>query len=238
MTPHPAPGTIICHPRKGSGRGRSAGVRAMAPARTPSPASGGSGRGRGGLSPLGFSGRRPAARLWALASLVLALFLFTPAHAHAGPPATSEYQVKAAFLYNFLKFVDWPSDGMSAPGTICLGVLGRDPFEGALDEVQGKSAKGRKVVVVRYRTIEEAKGCDLLFISASEKGRLPQILKQLQNSRLLTVADQEGFCEAGGMINLVSIKNRVGFDVNVAAASRVRLKISSQLLKLARTVFE
>jgi hypothetical protein len=236
MTPHPAPGTIICPPRKGPGWGRSAGVRATGPARTPSAARGGAERGRGGISLLRFAGRPPVARLWALASLVLALFLFSPAH--ASPPATSEYQVKAAFLYNFLKFVDWPSDGMSTPGTICLGVLGRDPFEGALDEVQGKSAKGRKVVVVHYRTVEEAKGCDLLFISASEKGRLSQILKQTQNSRLLTVADQEGFCEAGGMINLVSIKNRVGFDVNVAAASRARLKISSQLLKLARTVFE
>ena len=180
--------------------------------------------------------RALSAGLCVLAGLLLALSLCTPAH--ATPPTTSEYQVKAAFIYNFLKFVEWPGDGLNSPGTICVGILGRDPFEGALDEVQGKSAKGRKVVVLRFRSIEEVKGCDLVFISASEKGRMGPILNKLQNARVLTVADQEGFCEAGGMINLVSIKNRVGFDVNVAAASRARLKISSQLLKLARTVIE
>ena len=192
----------------------------------------------------GVCGRPPAftrgvsrGALRALVALILALFLMAPA-AHAAPATGSEYQVKAAFLYNFLKFVEWPGDGLSNPGIICLGVLGRDPFEGALDQVQGKSAKGRKVVVVHFRSIDEVKGCDLLFISASEKGRLPQILKQAHNSRMLTVADQDGFCEAGGMINLISIKNRVGFEVNVGAASRAKLRISSQLLKLARNVFE
>jgi len=152
--------------------------------------------------------------------------------------ASSEYQVKAAFLYNFLKFVDWPSDGMNSAATICLGVLGKDPFDDALDSIRGKAAKGRKVVVVRFRSVEEVKGCDLLFICASEKGRLPHILRSIHNTRMLTVADQEGFCEAGGMINLVFVKNRVGFEVNVQAANRARLRISSQLLKLATNVVE
>ncbi len=160
------------------------------------------------------------------------------AGAGAAPAASSEYQVKAAFLYNFLKFVDWPADGVSSPATICLGVLGRDPFDDALEALKGKIAKGRKVVVVRFRAMEEVKACDLLFISASEKGRLPQILKLAHNTHLLTVADQDGFCEAGGMINLVFLKNRVGFDVNVGAASRAKLRVSSQLLKLARNVLE
>jgi len=156
----------------------------------------------------------------------------------AAPAASSEYQVKAAFLYNFIKFVDWPSDGLNSAGTICLGILGRDPFDDALEVVKGKTAKGRKVVVVHFRSIEEVKGCDLLFICASEKGRLSQILKFAHNTRMLTVADQEGFCEAGGMINLVFVKNRVGFEVNLPAATRARLRVSSQLLKLARNVFE
>lgn len=158
--------------------------------------------------------------------------------AGAAPEAGSEYQVKAAFIYNFLKFVDWPADGLSSSSTICLGILGRDPFDDALDAVKGKLAKGRKVVVVHFRSIEEVKGCDLLFICASERGRLAQILRSARNTRMLTVADQEGFCESGGMINLVFSKNRVGFEVNVAAASRARLRISSQLLKLARNVSE
>jgi hypothetical protein len=152
--------------------------------------------------------------------------------------ANSEYQVKAAFLYNFMKFVEWPGDGLNNPGTLTLGILGKDPFGDALDEVRGKTAKGRRVVVLHLHQPEEAKECDLLFVCASEKGRLSQILKVVQNARILTVADQEGFCQAGGMINLVFVKNRVGFEVNVGAASRVRLRISSQLLKLAHLVLE
>lgn len=176
---------------------------------------------------------------WGVLLLLLSAgALLGAAPAQAAPPTGSEYQVKAAFLYNFLKFVEWPSDGLGTPGSICLGVLGRDPFEGALDQVEGKLAKGRKVVVTRFRSIEEVKGCELLFISASEKGRIPQILKHSQNQRMLTVADQDGFCESGGIINLVFIKNRVGFDVNMAAASRARLRISSQLLRLARNIIE
>jgi hypothetical protein len=173
-------------------------------------------------------------------ALLSALWVGSDCLAAAGavPPGNSEYQVKAAFLYNFLKFVDWPAEGAGSGSTICLGVLGRDPFDDALEAVKGRVAKGRKVTVVHFRSIEEVKGCELLFVSASESGRLPQILKIAQNFRMLTVADHKGFCEAGGMINLVSVNNRVGFEVNIAAAYRAKLRISSHLLKIARTVFE
>jgi len=183
---------------------------------------------------------RGALKGTALALVLLALFWVgalcsAPREACA---ASSEYQVKAAFLYNFMKFVEWPGDGLSNPGTLTLGILGRDPFGDALDEVRDKTAKGRRVAVLHLRSIEEAKECDLLFVCASERGRLPQILRAVQNARVLTVADQEGFCQAGGIINLVFVNNRVGFEVNVAAATRVRLRVSSQLLKLARLVLE
>ena len=156
----------------------------------------------------------------------------------AAAAANSEYRVKAAFLYNFMKFVEWPGDGLSRPGTLTLGILGKDPFGDALDEVRDKTAKGRRVVVLHLRGIEDLKECDLLFVCASEKGHLAQIFKGLQNHRILTVADHEGFCQAGGMINLVFLNNRVGFEVNVAAATRARLRVSSQLLRLARIVSE
>jgi hypothetical protein len=152
--------------------------------------------------------------------------------------ANSEYQVKAAFLYNFMKFIEWPSDGLGTPGTVTLGILGKDPFGEALDEVRGKTVKGRRVVVVHLRGNEELKECDFLYICASERGHLSQILKTVQNSPTLTVADQEGFCQAGGMINLVFVKNRVGFEVNIGATNRARFRVSSQLLKLARLVLE
>ena len=171
-----------------------------------------------------------------LVVMILAVTCCGPARDAAA--ASSEYQVKAAFLYNFMKFVEWPSDGLSNAGTLTLGILGKDPFGDALDEVKDKTAKGRRVVVTHLRGLDEARDCDLLFVCASEKGRLPQILRGVQNSRILTVADQEGFCQSGGMINLVFVKNRVGFEVNVAAATRARLRVSSQLLRLARLVLE
>jgi hypothetical protein len=152
--------------------------------------------------------------------------------------ASSEYQVKAAFLYNFMKFVEWPGERPGGAGTLTLGIIGKDPFGAALEDIRGKSAKGRRVVVIHLHGVDEVKECDLLFVSASEKGRLPQILKAAQSYPVLTVGDQEGFSQAGGMINLVFVNNRVGFDVSVSAASRARLRISSQLLRLARTVVE
>lgn len=168
---------------------------------------------------------------------VLVLFAFAGdvARSHAEPPPPHEYQVKAAFLYTFIKFVEWPNAGVRP---ICVAVLGQDPFGDDLESIRGKSAKGRSIVIKRYRRVDEVRECDVLFISASERAHLPRILKQLQNSPILTVADQEGFCQAGGMINLVTVRNKINFEINTAAAQRVQLRISSQLLKLAKIVVE
>ncbi|MBJ6727797.1 YfiR family protein [Geomesophilobacter sediminis] len=165
-----------------------------------------------------------------------------------GPPVRScaaeggsvrEYQVKAAFIYNFMKFVEWPAgEGVGTPSTITFGILGKDPFGEALDQIKGKTAKGRRVVVVHFRRVEEVRDCDVLFIAESEKSRVVHILKGVQNARILTVSDLDGFCQAGGMISLVSAQSRIVFDINAGAANRARLRISSQLLKLARNVIE
>lgn len=187
--------------------------------------------------------RRPGTGASAFRALLLLLACLLPGGLFwcgtgALAAGNSEYQVKAAFLYNFMKFIEWPSDGLNSATTFTLGVLGKDPFGDAIEEVRGKSAKGRRIAVQHLHGPEEARECDLLFVCASEKGRLPHILKTVQNWRVLTVADQEGFCQAGGMINLVSVKNRVGFEINVGAATRARLRVSSQLLKLAKQVLE
>ena len=196
-----------------------------------------------GIAPAELRRRCPGAatRVRTLALLLTLMFWAVTCWGPALPAAaaaSSEYQVKAAFLYNFMKFVEWPGDGLGNPGVLTLGILGRDPFGDALEEVRDKTAKGRRVVLLHLKSLEEVKDCDLLFVCGSEKGRLTQIVKAAQNYRILTVADQEGFCQAGGMINLVFVKNRVGFEVNVAAANRGRLRVSSQLLKLARLVLE
>ena len=149
-----------------------------------------------------------------------------------------EYQVKAAYLYNFLKFVEWPEDAFpDSLAPIVIGISGDDPFGDALPQVIiGKTVQGRDLVIHKYRSGEDMRGAHILFISPLEKKRLPQILSSLRGSSVLTVADTEGFLEAGGMIQFLSENNRVRFAINVDATSRAKLKISSKLLSLARVV--
>ena len=152
----------------------------------------------------------------------------------------SEYQVKAAFLYNFAKFVEWPPDAsrdLSDPLTICI--VGRDPFGTVLDEaVQGKTISGHKLVIRRSKAGQSWKGCQIAFISSSEGKDLPSVLEGSKRSGVLTVGDTEGFAQRGGMINFVVEQERVHFEVNVEAAERAGLKISSKLLSLAKIVRE
>jgi hypothetical protein len=150
----------------------------------------------------------------------------------------SEYQVKAAYLFNFLKFVEWPDDAFAdSLAPIVIGIVGDDPFGSALPEVViGKTVQGRDLVIRRYHSGENLRGASILFIGASEKKRLPQILAGLRGASTLTVADMDGFLEGGGMIQFLSENDRVRFAINADAANRARLKVSSKLLSLARAV--
>jgi len=148
-----------------------------------------------------------------------------------------EYLIKAAFLYNFIKFVDWPSESFkngAAPINLC--VLGDDPFGEALDTLRNKRVKGRRLVIKRVRRVEQIEGAHLLFISTSEKGRVKEILKSLADAPVLTISEMEGFGQNGGIINFITIDNKIQFEINSEKAQQHKLKISSQLLKLARIV--
>ena len=151
----------------------------------------------------------------------------------------SEYQVKAAFLYNFAKFVEWPDTAFtskSAPLNICI--LGKNPFNASLDDIRDKTVSRRPLSIRMNPGIEKLDQCHILFISASEKNQLSYIIQRLNNASVLTVADMEGFTSAGGMINLVMQDNKVSFDINLKSARLAGLNISSRLLKLANTVRE
>jgi len=155
-------------------------------------------------------------------------------------PAQSagEYQIKAAFLFNFAKFVEWPpgtfSDA-SAPLRIC--VLGQDPFGEDLRKITDqKTVNGRKLEVKHVIDLPEARNCHILFISSSEKLSRKKILQGLQGASVLTVGDTEGFVGEGGMINFVLENDRVKFEVSLVAAERAGLKISSRLLSVAKLV--
>lgn len=157
----------------------------------------------------------------------------------AAPAAElNEYQVKAAFLYNFAKFVDWPASAFSTPGDpfqVCT--LGENLPGGVIEEaMRGKNWNGREIVVRHVSGGAEARSCQILFLGAAELRRFPATVASLGRASTLTVGDSEGFAQKGCAIGFRLESNRVRFDVNVGAATRAQLKISSKLLGLARVV--
>jgi hypothetical protein len=157
---------------------------------------------------------------------------------HAQPAASKEYQIKAAFLFNFVQFVEWPAAAFpDALAPVRIGVLGEDPFGSSLQEiVQGEKVHDRNLVLQRSREIEDLKDCHLLFICKSERARVGEILSEVAPRSVLTVSEVEGFAQRGGIINLYLEANKVRFEINPTAAQLHGLKISSQLLSLGKIV--
>lgn len=174
-------------------------------------------------------------------AVLAGLLLLPPAGGLAAaeqPLVTSEYAVKAAFLYNFAKFVDWPADAFRSPrDPMVLCLLGEDPFGRELDRtVGGKTVLGRQLVVRRLETLTGVEECRILFVSSSEGPRFGQVLAAVADHAVLTVGEEEAFGRAGGIISFVVRQSRVRFQIDRAAAARAGLGISSQLLELAETV--
>jgi hypothetical protein len=153
-------------------------------------------------------------------------------------PAAGEYEVKAAFLFNFLRYIEWPDekDPKAAGAPLAIGILGENPFGEAIDKLSTRSVRGRPVEIRHCRSAEEAGQCALLFVAGSEAPRLDAILKSLAGHPVLTIGDTPGFAEAGGAVELYLEGTQVRFKVNLDAAERSRLKISSKLLRLATVV--
>lgn len=148
-----------------------------------------------------------------------------------------EYQVKAAYLYGFGRFVEWPAAPVSADGSFVLCVLGDDPFGPLLDQAaEGGQVKNQPVSVRRIERAEDGGACDTLFVSASEQPRLPRILAVLGHRPVLTVGDSPDFARRGGMIGFSVEGSRVRFTVNLAAAQDAGLMLQSELLRVALTV--
>lgn len=165
-------------------------------------------------------------------SLSLVVLLLA-ASGTAWAQVASEYDVKAAFLYNFTKFVEWPPSAFGGRSDFQLCVLGEDPFGGSLDVVRNEKVSGRAITLLRAPKLAEVEGCQILFISRSERSRIPQILLDLGTAPVLTVADTGGFLDQGGIINFILEKSKVRFEINQEAAERAGIKISSKLLRLA-----
>jgi len=177
-----------------------------------------------------------------IAVLGMTLNWTSTADAQAGDVSdSSEYLIKAGFIYNFAKFVEWPSAAFSqADSPIMIGVLGTDPFGNVLDRlVEDKKIGPRGFVVKRYKwgkDLKDLKECKILFVSASEKGHIDEIVQAVKGLPILTVGETPGFAERGGMIRFTLEDNRVRFEINVDAAHQADLNISSRLLTLAKII--
>jgi YfiR/HmsC-like len=152
--------------------------------------------------------------------------------------AMDEYAVKAAFLYNFAKFVDWPPEVFKTPkDPIVVCVLGRNPFGSSLEDViRGKSIEGRAFVFRQVADVDQANACQILFIAAAEGKHFRSLYGISKPTGILTVGESEGFATGGGIVNLKLDAGRVRFEINVDAAEHAQLHISSKLLSLAQIV--
>jgi len=149
--------------------------------------------------------------------------------------SANEYQVKAAFILNFAKFVDFPNDSFGDGGTLVVGVVGDDPFGSSIDQIiNGSNANGRRLVVKRLHSGDNLRACQILFISSSEKKRLGQILESLRGASVMTVSDIANFNQSGGVVRFFIQDDKVRFEINANAASQARLKISSKLMALSK----
>ena len=168
-----------------------------------------------------------------LAAMMVWLGVAVPAAAQS-QSSSREYQIKAAMLYRFAQFTEWPDEAFEGQDVFIIGVLGEDPFGTTLDEMlHGKTVKGRPVVTQRFERAEEACGAHILFINSSELQRLPEIIEVLQDSNVLTVGDEKHFTRRNGIIRLFPVKNKINFEINLEAVARAGIKLSSKLLKLA-----
>jgi len=148
-----------------------------------------------------------------------------------------EGDVKAAFVLNFIKFVEWPASAFHSPeDPIVLSVLGNDPAAASLASLDGKKVSGRRVVVRKVPGLSALERCHVLFVGASEKAALASVLAAVQRWPALTVADFEGFAGRGGTIGFIRRDNRVGFEINEESARKAGLKVSAKLLYLGKIV--
>lgn len=165
-------------------------------------------------------------------------FLLYPPNLPAQQTKASESAVKATYLYNFSRFVQWPADAASTKvDSFSICVFGEDPFGPVLDTIlSGESIGGKAVVAKGVTKLQDASDCRVLYISASEESRLKEILGSVDRAGVLTVSDIPQFSLRGGMIQFVFVGNRVRFEVNLSNAQAAGLTLSSDLLKVAVAV--
>ena len=173
-----------------------------------------------------------------LSCLMLLLLTFAAPCGGAQEAAVPEADLKAAFLYNFTKFVEWPAEAFASDDApFVVGIFGDDDFAGTLRKLlQDKKAHGHPFIVKKLTNSNETKGCQILFFREFETKRFGQLYESVKRSPILTVGESEEFLDAGGMFNLFFEDKQLRFEVNPAPAENAKLSISSKLLRLAKKV--
>jgi len=172
-------------------------------------------------------------------SALLALLLScASASSHAEKTAGSEYAIKAAFLYNFTRFTSWPGENAMDTNGFNLCVVGSNPFGNALDSLAGKTVRNRPLVIRSPAQEPLAASCQMVFFSLPASERTADLLARIGDKPVLTVSDAEGFTSQGGIIQLRLVNRKIRFAINIDAADRAGLNISSKLLSLATIVHD
>jgi hypothetical protein len=168
-----------------------------------------------------------------LAAWLTGLALVMAAPQALSEDAPPEYRLKAAFLYNFALFTEWPPE---AGPTLNVCVFGKDPFGEEIDPLQGKKVGSRSIAVHRKTSVEQLSTCQLIFIAAPAMARLPQVLEIARGAGVLTVADSPGAADRGVALNMHVVQNRITFEANLEAARQAKVSLSAKLLRLATEV--
>ncbi|MCF6265483.1 MAG: YfiR family protein [Desulfuromusa sp.] len=169
--------------------------------------------------------------------IVILMFSLVIATGSQAASAPGEYQVKAAYIYNFAKFIHWPDSAFSdAKAPLVIGVLGTNDFDGELKPLTGKKIRNRVIEIKYFKTHQKVKNSQLLYISKSEEKNLQQILKELIPQPILTVGETQYFVEFGGIIQFVTKRDRLRFSINLDVAQNNNIQIEAQLLSLAAKV--
>ena len=174
----------------------------------------------------------------AISMVALCGLLFRMANAAGGEVTMSEYQVKALFLLNFTKYVDWPPAAFAETNSpIVIGLCGENKFGDELTKVVAdKTISGRQIIVQPIEKDGDPGKCHMLFVSDSEKNHLGEILDKMKTLPVLTVGETDQFMERGGVINFVKKEGKIRLEINLAAARQAKLGISSKLLGVADRV--
>jgi hypothetical protein len=180
-------------------------------------------------------------KIWLNAITILGVMAFTGVCAHAQALYGLEYRVKAGFVYNFAKFIEWPEENTGKdPNSIQIGIVPNTSETDAFISLRGKHIGGKRIEVKKYKDVREkgVENCDILFLDSKDEAFIKESLLIVKYRSVLTVGHIKGFTQAGGIINFFTEEGRLRFEVNLDAAKRSRLKLGSQLLMSAEIITE